>query len=257
MAFQDTNLFIGGHFSITQYDPNVGFNPETNCLDIMRFDGTYCEIVGSGLSSNAVAMAVLGTNLYVAGFFTNAGGITANHIAQWNGAAWSSPGGGVVGKGSVNALTVIGNNLYAGGSFTNIGGVAANFLAKWDGTNWSPLASSVGGSGVSVLALNSFGSDLYVCGNFRIAGNKNSYDLARWNDQANFNTPNLINPAALPGGQFKMRLSGAPGQTNIVQASTNFLTWTPVLTNSTGIYDFTDPASPNFPRRFYRAVLGP
>ncbi len=47
------------------------------------------------------------------------------------------------------------------------------------------------------------------------------------------------------------------GLTNLIQASTNLSTWTPVLTNSVGIYDFADPNSAFYPYRFYRAVLGP
>ena len=45
--------------------------------------------------------------------------------------------------------------------------------------------------------------------------------------------------------------------TNIIQATTNFTSWAPLLINSTGIYDFTDSNSAAYPRRFYRAVLGP
>ena len=46
-------------------------------------------------------------------------------------------------------------------------------------------------------------------------------------------------------------------QTNIIQATTNFTAWTPVLTNTAGIYNFTDSNSAGYPFRFYRAVLGP
>jgi hypothetical protein len=79
--------------------------------------------------------------------------------------------------------------------------------------------------------------------------------VAHWNDQINFNIPQLINPKWLPGGQFRTRLFGVPGVTNIIQASTNFTVWIPVLTNSAGIYDFTDSNSPAYPYRFYRGVL--
>jgi hypothetical protein len=257
VAFMGTNIFVGGHFSITQYDPAVGFTPATNCPNIMRFDGTYCEIMGTGLNSNVLAMAVLGTNLYVGGFFTNSGPLIVNHIALWNGSAWSPVGTGVVGTGFVSALTTIGNNLYAGGTFTNMGGVAANCIAKWDGTNWSALGSGVAGRPLNVESLYAFGSDLYVGGVFRFAGGKSSFNIARWNDQINLNVPQLINPAWLSSGQFKTRLFGVTGQTNIIMASTNLTSWTSVLTNTAGIYDFTDPASSGLPLRFYRALLGP
>jgi len=101
------------------------------------------------------------------------------------------------------------------------------------------------------------GSNLYVGGNFRFAGNKNANDIARWNEQVNFNIPQLLNPAWPANGPFRVRLSGISGLTNIIQASTNLVTWTPVLTNTTGIYDFTDANSTSYHIRFYRALLGP
>jgi len=210
--------------------------------------------MGTGLNTNATAIAILGTNVYFSGpFVTNAGGVTVSQIARWNGTAWTDVGGGVVGKGAINALAVVGTNLYAGGTFTNIGGVTASRIAKWDGSSWSALGSGVSST---VVALFGSGSDLYAGGSFRVAGGKPAFFLARWNDQVNFNTPQV---SALPdvNGQFRLRLAGTSGLTNIIQASTNFSAWTPLATNSAGFYDFTDPASAVYPYRFYRALLGP
>jgi hypothetical protein len=258
VAFQDTNIYIGGHFSITWHDPTITI--ETNCMNIMRFDGNYARIMGTGLDSNVVSMTVVGTNLYVAGNFANAGGAPANRIAMWNGNNWSSVGGSVVGSGSVFALGAIGNLLYAGGSFTNLGGTPVTHIAKWDGTNWSALGSGTsypGTTGGTVNSLGAAGPNLYVGGNFRKAGDKNAFNIAHWNGQINFDTPELINPAWLSNRQFQVRLVGIAGLTNLIQASTNLTAWTPVLTNSVGIYDFADPNSALYPYRFYRALLGP
>jgi hypothetical protein len=255
IAVLGTNIFLGGHFSFYQCDDTLQIC--TNCNNILRFDGTYCWVLGAGpdcgLNGNVVAMATLGTNLYVAGNFTTAGAVPVSRIAKWDGANWSDVGGGVVGRGNILALTAMGGNLYAGGSFTNLGGVAARALAKWDGTHWSALGS---GLSASAMALLGTGNDLYVGGGFRVAGDKTSACIGRWNDQINFDRPQLINPARLTNGQFRVRLVGISGITNLIQASTNLSSWTPVLTNSTGIYDFTDAASTNFVRRFYRALLG-
>ena len=210
--------------------------------------------MGTGLNKTNVAMAVLGSTLFAAGTFTTAGGLPANQIAQWDGTAWSGVGGGVVGSGTVYALATMGNNLYAGGSFTNMGGVAANRIAKWNGTTWSALGSGLSGSVQSLVAI---GSNLYAGGSFSVAGGKSVRNLARWNEQINFNTPQLLNPAWPDNGPFRVRLSGIAGLTNIIQASADFTNWTPVLTNSTGIYDFTDPASSSNRLRFYRALLAP
>jgi hypothetical protein len=70
------------------------------------------------------------------------------------------------------------------------------------------------------------------------------------------NVPQLVNPVWSNGG-FVVRLAALGGLTNIIQASTNLSTWTPVLTNSAGIYDFSDPNSPSYRSRLYRAELGP
>jgi trimeric autotransporter adhesin len=252
VAFQDTNIYVGGHFNITWHDPSLTLF--TNCPNIMRFDGTYARVVGTGLNSNVVAMTVLGTNLYVAGLFTNAGGVTASHIAMWDGNTWWPVGAGVVGNGTVDALTTIGTNLYAGGTFTNMGGVPASRIAMWDGNAWSALGSGVS---ATVLGLYSSGSDLYAGGSLRAAGNLPSQFVARWNDQLSFKTPALSNSVWLGKGQFRTRLYGVSGTTNVIEATTDFNSWTPILTNSVGIYDVTDTSAGNYPARFYRARLVP
>lgn len=255
VAFLGTDIYVGGHFNITWHDPSL--TVFTNCPNIMRFDGTYARVVGTGLNSNVIAMAVLSTNLYVAGLFTNAGGITASHIAMWDGNNWFAIGGGVVGTGTVSALTTLGNYLYAGGTFTNMGGVPASRIARWDGTNWTALGSGVSAGSGSVQGMAFVGNDLWVGGGFRAAGGKSSYSIGRWNDQLNFNTPQISNPSWPGNGPFRGRLIGLPGQTNVIQASTNLTSWVPVLTNSVGIYDFTDASSSSNRYRFYRAKLGP
>jgi hypothetical protein len=252
IAAVGSNIYVGGRFSFSAGDQNYLMDA-TSCPDIFCINnGSFARVVGTGFNSNVLDMAVMGTNLYAAGYFTNAGGIAASHIAMWNGANWLALGSGVVGSGYVDTLAVVGTNLYAGGTFTNMGGVAATRIARWDGNSWWPLGS---GANSTVLGLFSSGNDLYAGGSFRIAGSKSSYFLGHWNDQMNFNTPQLISPNWLQGGQFKARIFGVPGVTNIVQATTNFIVWTPVLTNSAGIYDFIDSNSPAYPYRFYRGVL--
>ncbi len=57
-------------------------------------------------------------------------------------------------------------------------------------------------------------------------------------------------------GQFTFNLSGAPGTSVIIQASTNLFNWVPIYTNVSP-FSFTDSNSTNYPYRFYRAVTGP
>jgi hypothetical protein len=57
--------------------------------------------------------------------------------------------------------------------------------------------------------------------------------------------------------QFGFNLSGAVGQTIVVDGSTDLVGWTPLFTNTVvgNPFYFFDPASTNYPSRFYRARL--
>ena len=119
----------------------------------------------TGTNGEVWALAVIGTDLYVGGNFTTAGGNTANHIAKWNGSAWSplvSANTSVNGiNGMVTALTVIGTDLYAGGWFTDAGGVPSLNVAKWDGSNWTALGSGISAAG-AINALVAIGNNIYA-----------------------------------------------------------------------------------------------
>ncbi len=74
------------------------------------------------------ALAVSGGDLYAGGDFYTAGGVSANHIAKWDGSAWSALGSGV--NRWVNALAVSDGDLYAGGWFTTAGNKVSAYVAK-------------------------------------------------------------------------------------------------------------------------------
>src|SRR5476649_2197227 len=81
--------------------------------------------------------------LYVGGDFggdtlTPSPGLNANHIAKWDGRAWT-----VLGTAAVNgayspvlALAAIGTNVYAGGGFREVGNsifqTHVHSIARWD-----------------------------------------------------------------------------------------------------------------------------
>lgn len=102
--------------------------------------------VGAGFDGGDVqALAVLDDDgsgghpsaLYAGGSFTEAGGLTVNGIAQWDGSAWSALGTGVVGAVRVLATfddDAAGPNtdgLFVGGDLTGAGGLDVGALAKW------------------------------------------------------------------------------------------------------------------------------
>jgi hypothetical protein len=71
-----------------------------------------------------------------------------------------------------------------------------------------------------------------------------------------FIQPLRFTSVAFSNGVFHMQLLGSTGSNYVLQASTNLHTWTPLVTNSasTNVLYFVDPASSNYPSRFYRVL---
>jgi len=140
---------------------------------------------GSAIGNLVHAIVVSGTDVYVGGWFTNAGGNPkADYIAKWDGTSWSNLGdNGVLPsynadgaiQAPVRSIGKNGNDIYigtigAGGVWIN-GAPApeADYFAKWDGTSWS----GVGGDGAGGSSFNSYpidfafiGDNVYVGGFF-------------------------------------------------------------------------------------------
>ena len=70
--------------------------------------------------------------------------------------------------------------------------------------------------------------------------------------------PVLLSPG-LQNDRFGFMIAGFPGQTVIVEASTNLVRWEALATNKLAgtIFDFADEPGLGLPYRFYRAVLAP
>ncbi len=170
---------------------------------------------GTGAASNASAavraIAVVGSNVYVGGDFTTAGGVAASHLARWNGTSWSAVGSGLTNNSAnvtptVNAIAAYVNSshqtvLYIGGSFDNANPpenatnnthsiVAYNTsTGAWTPLNTSNGSGPLGGYGVlgcsstcdgSVFALAVQGNRLYVGGEFNVAGATSAANFAYW-----------------------------------------------------------------------------
>ena len=167
-------------------DEGIWANPFFNPLTYVSCLETYDD--GSG------------PRLIAGGFFERAGGVPANHIAQWNSASWSAFGNSSSRFG-FSALTVFddgsGPALYAAGSFTNTnngvtahvaggtfttpGGLPPKHIARWTGESWAPLSSDTNGT-IGVLAVYDDGSGpaLIAGGSFTIAGGVEANRVARW-----------------------------------------------------------------------------
>src|SRR4051794_32178377 len=71
------------------------------------------------LNNGVKALAVSGTDLYVAGSFTDAAGLAqGDGVAKWNGSSWSALASV---NGTINALAVANSSVYIGGTFTDLG----------------------------------------------------------------------------------------------------------------------------------------
>ncbi|HET6567932.1 MAG TPA: cohesin domain-containing protein [Rhodothermales bacterium] len=142
-------------------------------------DENWDTVFGTeGMDNSVEALQIDASgSVFAAGSFTMAGDLSVNHIAEWDGTAWSTLDGGV--GGVVHALALDANgNLYAGGDFTTAGGVSASNVARWDGASWSPLGDGINGP-VYALAVDTAGT-LFAGGDFTASGIININHVAKW-----------------------------------------------------------------------------
>lgn len=138
-------LYAGGDFT------TAGGNQANR---IARWNGSEWETLGSGISGGLVGvMGLISYNdgsafsaisghgsLFVTGGFNNAGGVSVNNIARWNGVQWAAVGSGLLGGpfplGICLAIHAVplGPALYVGGLFSAAGGQSCSHIARWSPT---------------------------------------------------------------------------------------------------------------------------
>jgi hypothetical protein len=198
LAVAGNEVYVGGWFT------SAG-GVSANCVARFNTQTNTWSALGTG-SSNGVsgvvypyvsALAVVGNEVFVGGYFTSAGGVSANCVARFNTQTntWSALGTGSqngvsgVSLPNVSALAVVGNEVFVGGYFFFAGGVSANCVARFNTqTNtWSALGtgSSNGVGGVTVFALAVVGNEVVVGGLFTSAGGVSANNVARFNTQTN------------------------------------------------------------------------
>ena len=179
-------LYAGGYFT----NVNDGGVALPTADYVARWDGAHWEALGDNGAGNGalnglvLSLEVTDSDVYVGGFFTNAGNNdAADYIARWDGATWSALGSDGAGGGSLNnwvqTMASDGDRLYVGGWFTDVnsGGAilgAADFIAYWEGGAWSALGGDGAGGGALSADPSSYGvrdilidrSELYVAGDF-------------------------------------------------------------------------------------------
>jgi len=191
LAVSGNDLYVGGLFENAVGIPEADFVAKWNgsAWSALGSNGSGDGAIPSRGVGDVLALAVSGGDLYVGGRFVNVAGIPeADHVAKWNGSAWSALGSNGSGYGAINgyvyALAVSGNDLYVGGLFERAAGIpGADGIARWNGSAWSALGSNGAENGYfHVYAIAVSGSDVYAGGYFNdLAGIATADYIAKWN----------------------------------------------------------------------------
>jgi hypothetical protein len=166
--------------------PEIGGLPARN---LAAWDGLTWQELGGGADRGVYMLKAHEGKLIVGGEFSRVGEVDAELVAAWDGVGWSGIGDGFQSDASwdrVLTAGLYGGQLVVGGYFRS--GVRWG-LARWDGESWQPM-----GSGVRELVSGviDFRGELYVLGAFDRAGDKLSCGIARWNDDVDFDAPELM-----------------------------------------------------------------
>ncbi|MBL9117661.1 MAG: hypothetical protein JNJ83_21825 [Verrucomicrobiaceae bacterium] len=196
LAVVGTELFVGRGTQVQKWDGSTWSNvgPTTGGIggiavqnansvyivtntDCRHWNGTAWTTLKT-FDEVATEIAVVGSDVYVGGQFTN-------YLERWDGSAWQTVGT----TGVTNYLTMlasVGGSLFAGGDFTVTDGVKTPHLARWNGSAWSSIFEDLDGGlnadGYSIVELN---GKIYVSGGFTAAGNIAANGVACYDNPTN------------------------------------------------------------------------
>jgi hypothetical protein len=164
--------------------------PMPELKGIARWDGSAWHGVGGGLSragnggAYGLTLGEYEGHLVVGGSFDQAGGVTANSIALWDGSRWQALGEGfqrVSEIGSVQDVQAFDGDLYATGLFDRSGATPIMNIARWDGRQWHAVKGGITDPEWAFgECLRIDQGDLLVGGTFSQAGEVSTHGLARW-----------------------------------------------------------------------------
>jgi hypothetical protein len=240
--------YIGGKFF------QIGDNVKDTNLNLVRtnpdgsIDATFLPKPNGEVRDLAITPD--GAILYVAGDFTNIGGVARNHLAAINTATgavddWDPNANDAVYK---LALSQDDNTLYVGGKFTSIASTTRNYIAALNTatstlTAWDPGANDE----VYSLALNNDDSILYVGGkftniattsrNYIAALNTSTSTVTAWDPDADHSVREIVLNAsgtlAYIGGDFTFIASTTRNHIAALDPSTSTpTTWNPNANNT-------------------------
>jgi hypothetical protein len=188
----------------------------------------------------------------VGGAFWTLGGLARTNLGRL-----LNPGG------TTNSLSFDGSSItwLRGGTGPEVW--RATFESSTDGTNWSSLGTALRIGGGWQLATNTFAATNSTVRARGFVGSVNSYGSSWYVEQ--LLVPRLPPAILLQDANFGVHsnlfgfdVRALPGQTVVVETTTDFVNWVALQTNclsGASTFLFADAASSGFPQRFYRARL--
>ncbi|HZN38138.1 MAG TPA: hypothetical protein VFD82_05000 [Planctomycetota bacterium] len=230
LATFNNELYVGGNFI---------FSGNTQLARIARFDGQQLlPIGGVGQAevqpATVIAMTAWNGRLWCGGEFELAGDILGSgpkfgvyHVAAYDGASWSTAGGGLGCNGGVHVLGRWQGQPIAGGRFDIAGGNSVRYLTRFDGDEWQPFGAFDG----PVLDCCEHNGELWVAGDFYtingvVANGVARFDGASWSDVGGGPGPWRASCIASYQGMIHIGTTGSPQRWN----GTSWQTFTPPIT---------------------------
>jgi trimeric autotransporter adhesin len=175
-------LYAGGDFLVAG---------GTAAPHVARWDGTsWSALAGDDFGKSVRALSSFddgnGPRLFAGGEFQRAGPTGANYVAAWDGAQWSTLGGGLGAYDAVRCVASCdlgsGEELYVGGDFNSIGERRVLRIARWTGSDWAALGAGIADGTVEAILAHDDGQGrhLFAAGVFHEAGGAQVNDIARW-----------------------------------------------------------------------------
>jgi hypothetical protein len=126
---------------------------------IAEWNGTAWSTLGTGLSPGATVRDIteVGSDVFVCGMMTDAGGVPVTSVARWNGTAWSCrsvPARRWQSPRWFECRTATSSRAAASTPWV---ASAANGVARWNGSTWAPMGAGLSNS-VEALAVRPDGS---------------------------------------------------------------------------------------------------
>ena len=139
LATNGSILFVGGGFN------QIGQIPANNVASWNGSQWSALTVAGQNGTNGYVQYLEWQQGvLYLAGGFTEAGGVAGtNCIARWD-AGFHALGSGIVGNCRITSLKSFNQDLIVGGQFLNAGAISGANIAAWSNGSWRSLGGGFG-----------------------------------------------------------------------------------------------------------------